>query len=280
MRRRAFRRRRGAKGEQAGEEMLEALERGNLFVIALDAQRHWYRYHHLFAEVLRARLLKEQPAQVPNLHRRASAWYEQNDLPSDAIRHALAGADFERAAALVERTWPAMRRRRQEATVLRCVRALPDSLFHARPVLSVVSAWAHLDGGEYDVAEAYLQEAERWLDEAKDEAESARIPATEKDGVPMVVADEAQYHSLRATIANARAYRAQALDDIPGTVFQARQALELLQEDGYYERGTTTALLGLAYWASGDLQAAPVPNLLPSASAAVPAAYPRYLRFR
>ena len=82
---------------------LEALERGNFFVVPLDDKRHWYRYHHLFADVLYAHLLAEQPDQVATLHRRASAWYEQHGSAADAIRHALAAEDFERAADLVER---------------------------------------------------------------------------------------------------------------------------------------------------------------------------------
>ena len=77
-----------------GNGMLEALERANLFVVPLDDRRRWYRYHHLFADVLRARLLDEQPEQVPELHRRASAWYERNGERSEAIRHALAAGDF------------------------------------------------------------------------------------------------------------------------------------------------------------------------------------------
>ena len=89
--------------------MLEALDRGNLFLVPLDDRRRWYRYHHLFADVLRARLLDEQPDQVPDLHRRASDWYEQHGERSEAIGHALAGEDFERAADLVELAIPAMR---------------------------------------------------------------------------------------------------------------------------------------------------------------------------
>ena len=90
----------------SGKAMLEALERGNLFLVPLDDRRRWYRYHHLFADVLRARLLDEQPDHVPDLHRRASAWYEQNGEPSEAIRHALAAEDFPRAADLVELAVP------------------------------------------------------------------------------------------------------------------------------------------------------------------------------
>ena len=102
-------------GQGGGKAMLEALDRGNLFLVPLDDRRRWYRYHHLFADVLQARLLDEQPGQVPELHRRASAWYEQNGERSLAIRHALAAGDFGRAADLVELAIPAIRPTRQEA---------------------------------------------------------------------------------------------------------------------------------------------------------------------
>jgi LuxR family maltose regulon positive regulatory protein len=238
-------------GQGDGSEMLEALERGNLFVVLLDEERHWYRYHHLFADMLQARLSKEQPDQAHLRHRRASEWYERNSLVADAIRHALAAEDWERAARLVELAWPAMRKSRQEATMLGWVKALPDSLIRARPVLSVVCAWALLDGGELEAAEARLRDAEQWLGTAPDGRERPQALSAE-----MVVVDDEQFRSLPASIANARAYRAQALDDVPGTVTYARQALELLPEGDNFERGTTAALLGLAYWASGDVEAA------------------------
>ena len=97
-------------GQKEGNARLEALERGNFFVVPLDDKRHWYRYHHLFAEVLSAHLMAEQPNQVATLHRRASAWYERNGSEADAIRHALAAGDFGRAADLVELAVPAMGR--------------------------------------------------------------------------------------------------------------------------------------------------------------------------
>ena len=129
-------------GQGGGKAMLEALERGNLFLVPLDDRRRWYRYHQLFADVLQARLLDEEPGQVPDLHRRASAWYQQNGEPSAAIGHALAAEDFGRAADLVELAIPAMRRSRQEATVRGWLEVLPlgvlpDEVVRVRPVLSV-----------------------------------------------------------------------------------------------------------------------------------------------
>ena len=226
-----------------GQEMLEALERGNLFIIPLDNKRQWYRYHHLFADVLQAHALMEWPERMPGLHERASEWYEQNGLFSDAIRHALAAHDFERAAGLIEQMWPTMRRRQRETTVLGWITSLPDSLIRNRPVLSVAYALVLLNDGQLDAVEARLQDAERCL------------AADSQDPLAVVVTDDAQLQSLPASIANARAYRAQALWDVSSTVTYAQQALELLPEDEEYERGTTAALLGLAYWTSGRPEA-------------------------
>ncbi|MEM8808259.1 MAG: LuxR C-terminal-related transcriptional regulator [Cyanobacteria bacterium P01_G01_bin.38] len=226
-----------------GQEMLETLERSNLFIIPLDNQRQWYRYHHLFADVLQAHAMVERSDRLPMLHARASKWYEQQDMPADAIHHALAAQDFERAAGLIERIWPTMRRRQRETTVLGWITSLPDSLIRNRPVLSVAYALVLLNDGQLDAVEARLQDAERCL------AADSQVP------LAVVVTDDAQLRSLPASIANARAYRAQALWDVSSTVTYAQQALELLPEDEEYERGTTAALLGLAYWTSGKPEA-------------------------
>jgi LuxR family maltose regulon positive regulatory protein len=227
--------------QDGGRGMLETLERGNLFVIPLDDQRQWYRYHHLFADVLQAHLIEAQPEQVSSLHQRASAWYEQNGLPPDAIRHALAAEDFERAAGLIELAWSAMDLSYQSSTWLGWVKALPDVLIRARPVLSVGYAWALLDGGELEASEARLHDAERWLDTPPD---------------MMVVVDKEQFRSLPASIATARAYRSLALGNVPGTVKYAQQALELTPEDDQVRHNQATSLLGLAQYTSGDLEAA------------------------
>ena len=227
--------------QDGGKGMLETLERGNLFVVPLDDQRQWYRYHHLFADVLQVHLIEVQPDRVSTLHRRASAWYEQNGYSPDAILHALAAEDFERAAGLIELAWSAMDLSYQSSTWLGWVKALPDVLIRARPVLSVGYAWALLDGGELEASEARLHDAERWL-------------ATPTD--KMVVMDKEQFRSLPASIATARAYRSLALGNVPGTIKYAQQALELTPENDQVRYIQATALLGLAQYTSGALEAA------------------------
>ncbi|HQY92902.1 LuxR C-terminal-related transcriptional regulator [Caldilinea sp.] len=238
-------------GQSDGRAMLETLERGNLFVVALDDQRQWYRYHHLFSDFLQSHLMNEQPELAPALHRQASAWYAQHGLPADAIRHALAGADFERAAHLIELQWRAMDRTFQSARWLGWVKALPDDLVRVRPVLSVGYAWALLDGVELGAAERRLQDAEQWV-----ETLAGRGARPEAPVAAMVVADQAEFAVLAVTVASARAYLAQARGDIPATVTYARRALDLLPEEDALGRAIPAAILGLVSWGTGDLEVA------------------------
>lgn len=226
---------------QDGKEMLDVLDRSNLFLVLLDDKRHWFRYHHLFADVLQTHLTEAQPDQVATLHFRASVWYERNSLRSDAIRHALAAEDFVRAAGLIELAWSAMDLSSHPSTWLGWVKGLPDVLIRSRPVLSVGYAWALLDSGELEASEARLHDAERWLNTPTDQ---------------MVVVDKEQFRSLPASIATARAYRSLALGDIPGAIKYAQQGLELTPDDDQTRRNEATSLLGLAQYSSGDLQAA------------------------
>jgi len=235
-------------GQDGGTAMLEALDRGNLFLVPLDDRRRWYRYHHLFADMLRARLLDEQPDRVDELHLRASDWYEQNGERAEAIHHAMAGEDFERAANLVELATPAMQQSRQEATLRRWLDALPERLFQVRPVLSVGYVGALMSTGELEGVEARLRDAERWLDTT---SEGARAPST-----AMVVVDEARFRRLPSSIAGYRAGQALILGDVAGTMAHAQRALDLVGEDDHLERGAAASLLGLAYWTNGDLDAA------------------------
>jgi LuxR family maltose regulon positive regulatory protein len=237
--------------QAGGKAMLEALDRGNLFLVPLDDRRRWYRYHHLFADVLRARLLDHQAGAVPDLHRRASEWYEQNGERSEAIRHAMAAEDFERAADLIELAIPAMRQARQEATARRWLEALPDELIRVRPVLSVGYAGALLVSGQLEGVEARLREAERWLETTADAREGPEAPSS-----AMVVVDEEEFRRLPGAIAIYRAAQALALGDVAGTVTHARRALDLVADDDHLGRGAAAGFLGLTYWTSGELEAA------------------------
>jgi LuxR family maltose regulon positive regulatory protein len=238
-------------GQERGQAHLEALERGNFFVVPLDDQRHWYRYHHLFADVLATHLRAEQPDQVATLHRRASAWYAQQGSAADAIRHALAAEDFARAADLVELAATAMSRLRQGAALLGWLRALPNAVVRVRPVLSVTYAHLLLDGGEVDSVEAHLRDAECWL-----ETTAASRAQPDAPAAAMRVMDEATFRRLPGAIAVARAGQALAQGDVASTVTYARQVLDLVPEDDHLSRGGAAGFLGLAAWTGGDLAAA------------------------
>ena len=237
-------------GQGGGKAMLEALDRGNLFLVPLDDRRRWYRYHHLFADVLQARLLDERPGQVPDLHRRASAWYQQNGEQSAAISHALAAEDFGRAADLVELAIPAMRRTRQEATVRGWLEVIPSEVVRVRPVLSVAFAWVLLSVGEFEGVEGRLRDAERWLDTTTDIRAGSPAPSAE-----MVVVDDEEYRRLPAAIELYRAALAMARADAPGTVRHARRAIDLSPEEDHLVRAAAAGMSGLAFWTSGDLEA-------------------------
>ncbi|MGH3345908.1 MAG: LuxR C-terminal-related transcriptional regulator, partial [Nocardioides sp.] len=228
-----------------GKATLERLERANLFLVPLDDRRTWYRYHHLFADVLHARLLAEQPEEVPGLHRRASAWYAARGLVTDAVRHALAAEDFDRAGQLMEAALPQMRRTRQDGLLLSWVTSLPDPVVRRSPVLSIVAAWSMLMAGDLDAVEARLDEAEAALAAGADDPDLASRWADTED-----------LRSAPATIPVYRAALAQARGDVAGTVRHARTALELAGPEDHVVRGGGAGYLGLAAFAAGDVQEA------------------------
>ena len=163
-------------GRSGCRAMLDALERGNLFLVPLDDRRRWYRYHRLFADVLQAHLAHERPARSVVLHARASAWYEAEGMAAEAVGHALAGGDLERAARLIELAWRGMDSTFRSAAWLAWAERLPAELVGSRPVLGVGIAWAHLNAGELEAADARLRAVEGWLD-AMDAAPAAPPPS-------------------------------------------------------------------------------------------------------
>ncbi len=230
----------------SGQEILNYLESSNLFIVPLDNERHWYRYHRLFADLLRQRLQQSTEGIINVYHSRASAWFEENGFENEAFQHAIAARDFERAARMAELSWLAMFRSNiQNITFLAWMKALPDELIRARPVLSVGYAWALLDVGEMEAAEARLQDAERWLETAES-----------KPSGEMAVVDEDAFRSLASTISFARAFLSLALGDVASTLKHARQGLASLPEADHFQRASAAALLGAAFWRTGELETA------------------------
>ncbi len=230
---------------QAGSaSKLEQLQRGNLFLIPLDDKRDWYRYHHLFADVLHMHLLTEQPDLVPTLHYRASEWFENNNLTADAIRHSLSAKDFERAAELIEKAIPFMRQSRQESTLLGWFKALPDKLFQNHPVLNVNYVGTLMQNGQFDGVESRLRDIEQWL-----------VTPEEIRGQPVYV-DQEDFQRLPSSVHLYRAAIALAKGDVTNATSHASKVLELAREDDDFPRGAASSLVGLASWTSGDLEAA------------------------
>jgi LuxR family maltose regulon positive regulatory protein len=228
-------------GERDGQKVLEDLERRGLFVVALDDRREWFRYHHLFADVLQKQVKAGDPDGVRVFHRRASVWYEAHESPADAIRHAFGAEDLERAAGLLEQRWPEKDRSYESRKWLDQVKTLPDPVIRARPVLSMGYAWGLLNSGELEAVEPRLRDVESWL---------------ASPHASMVVSDEERFRSLPAEVAAARVYLSQSLGGVPGTLEHAQRVLDLIPPGDDVGRATGIALVALALWGRGDLDAA------------------------
>ncbi|HET6866765.1 MAG TPA: tetratricopeptide repeat protein [Solirubrobacteraceae bacterium] len=235
-------------GRSDGQPMLETLERGNLFVVALDDERRWYRYHHLFADALRARVAGRDDGRVGGLHAAASRWLAENGLLGDAVRHAMASGDHEHTADLVELSLADMRRRRQDRTLRDWLVALPEDVVRRRPLLAMFMGWSRLSEGDFDGVEAWLDAAEAAFGTAAPltvpTAGTLAEAARDRDG---------EVRSLPAMVAVYRASVAQARGDVEGTVEHARRALALAGPEDHFPRGAAAGFLGLAAWAAGDL---------------------------
>lgn len=229
--------------QTGGRAMLEHLDRANLFLVPLDDRRTWYRYHHLFGDVLQTRLLDEEPDRIADLHRRAIDWHEEHGDRPEAIGHALAGRHFERAARLLELAGPEMRRTRREAALRDWYEALPRHLFPSRPVLSVGYVGAIMASGRPGDVVELLDQIDRCLDPANDPDE-------------IIVFDEESFATLPAQLAIYRAAVALVARDTAGTIAHAERALRLMAPDDHLRHGSAAALVGLAQWAEGDLRAA------------------------
>jgi len=227
----------GQAGVPNGQGMLESLEQRNLFVIPLDDQRHWYRYHHLFADMLNRRLERLFPGQIPDLHRRASLWYEHNGFLLEAIQHALLAGDQTRAAQLVEDHGCTLLMRGEGFTLLKCVDAV-ESFAQLHPWLAALRAWALELTGRFDEVEPALQKAE------------SLIPSSEPTF---------EVRIMLGTIASVRAHLADLWGEASRAAMYAWEALKYLPTGNDFAcslRSVATSILGDASWMNGNLEAA------------------------
>ncbi len=216
------------------QELLSYLEHANLFITPLDDQQHWYRYHPLFADLLRQRLQQTYPGQVATLHLSASQWYEQAGLTGPAVQHALAAQAFGRAATLVEQVAPAMIQRSELVRLLTWLNILPDDEVQARPLLALYYGWGLFLSGQIKQAATRLEAIEAML--AADEA--MRTP-------------EVQAHT-----AAMRAYLLRETGDFAATIDLSRQALAHLPEQDTLLRAMVNLNLAIAHYLLGEFEPA------------------------
>lgn len=209
-----------------GQEVLINLERANLFIFPLDNVRQWYRYHHLFADLLRFRLRQTQPETIVELHRRASHWFERNGFMEEAIEHAIAAKDWDRATGLIETVALKMLTRWQQGLLQTWIKLLSDQALEKRPDLCLWYAYGFLQNGEYDECESYLQKAElAWQNAPSD-------------------------HKLYAVWA-ARAYVGFARANTVASLQAGQKAVALAHPDDHLQQALSRMGLALSYLLNG-----------------------------
>ncbi|MEI6778141.1 MAG: LuxR C-terminal-related transcriptional regulator, partial [Chloroflexales bacterium] len=224
---------------------LEELERAGLFLMPLDQERRWYRYHALFAEFLRERLRRDEPQREPQMHQRAADWYAAAGMPAEAVSHLLAAGDYLRAAVLIEQEGRPLLLRSEIATVLGWLRALPEDLARARPGICLIEAWARAVSGQFEAVDAPLDHVAQILaacDGDPDTPSAQTAPFTPRNLRSEVLA-------VRATVAGLRR-------DAMRTVELACAALAELPTDSVIVRSVVSLMLGSSAYISGDMAAA------------------------
>ncbi|MCB0211464.1 MAG: AAA family ATPase [Anaerolineae bacterium] len=216
------------------QEILANLEQANLFINPIDHQRRWYRYHPLFADLLRYRLQLTYPHQLPQLHLSASQWYEQTGLTDLAVQHALAAQDFDRVAALVEQVASAMIQRSELTILLTWLDLVPDEAIQVRPLLGLYYSWGLFLSGQIKAAATRLQAIETQL---------------ETDGT--LKSSEAQAHA-----AAMRAYLMRETGDLASTISLSQQALAYLPKQDTLLEAMVALNLAIAHYLQGEFEPA------------------------
>jgi LuxR family transcriptional regulator, maltose regulon positive regulatory protein len=232
-------------GRAGSQAMLERVERAGLFLVPLDEGRGWWRYHHLFADLLRTRLQRDQPGRVRELHRNAAAWSDEHGLADDAVRHALAAGDAAWAGRLIERHVDALLFRVDQATLQRRLETLPAELVRSRPRLLLVQAWIKQWAGEVEAAGPLLDAAERAFANAADEAFE-----------PSVGSAASLLVNVPAAVALARAYLAHLRGDAEATAAFASRARAEVGAGEWMLDSRVRWHVAVAEWLRGSLAGA------------------------
>jgi LuxR family maltose regulon positive regulatory protein len=241
--------------------ILSHLDQVNLFLIPLDDERRWYRYHHLFADLLYSRLKQTRPDQIPALHRAASLWYEGQKMIAEAVGHALATDDLERVAHLVETNALAMIYQRELTTLIGWLDALPEEMVRSRPWLCVAQAWALSLVGQFDTVETLLRDAEAALvaeHTAASPVGRAGAVAGPADPSPLALSqiEEPGARRVAGYILALRAYALAVRADTRQAAGFIRESLKCLPARDYMVRSFSTSLLASILRWSGDFDGA------------------------
>jgi len=231
-------------GQGNGRQTLENLEQANLFIVPLDNERRWYRYHHLFADLLRQRLRQTQPNQLPILHLKASEWYKNNGFSYESVAHAFLGKNFEQAASLIENQFCGKYESIDQTILRRWLLEMPEELIISRPDLCILQTWNLFTSGQLKAADQSLQLAEKMLSPNND----YEITSSRDQNLP----DNYRMRLLGRGSA-IRSFIASFTGDITGTIEYARQALEYLPEQELEWRSVTLIALGDIYASKGQM---------------------------
>lgn len=233
-----------------GQTILETVERSNLFIVPLDNERKWFRYHHLFRDLLRKRLhdfdnnTVDAKKQRPRLHMNACIWYDENGFISDAFYHAVAAEDFETAADLAEKIWPKMEENYQHSTFIGLMKMLPGEQLGKHPVLCTGYGWSLLFTGKIEESECWIQKAEAWLNSAN---ENSCSPANSTYSAE-------QLRELQSMLSFARVYKALSIGNLSETFMNLERAMQS-PPTGKANRYAAFAMYAttMSLWRTGNL---------------------------
>jgi len=229
-------------GQEDGQERLVALERANLFIIPLDNRRCWYRYHHLFADLLHARLRQSKRKKEAELHMRAAEWFARNKLVAEAVEHTISAGNYEQAARLVEQNTFGLLSQGKLNTLLKWIRTLPKEVARRRPWLCIYQAWALCFAGQFNDVAPLLKDAERCM----------HLSASKQDSnLGDIVQQE-----MMGNIAAIQAHISVLIGDFHQAIEYANLAIETLPKSSLFPCSVAHWALGIGNYLNGDIEIA------------------------